>query len=194
MGAHTSDHTYRHIHASLPTCTRGRSHKLNISRFRSLARSTGASLGKSRREVANQKRKGGRGETVGKTVGRRLLALIGLQHPTPCQVTTTPIPTAPTHLYYLPLCARIFPHCCLSLLFFFACGPLNRILFQRFNCRGTEGGEPRGTGGDEAGEERRAGRRRTAESLLLLSLARRARQTREGAGGLGASARRTCDF
>lgn len=30
-------------------------------------------------------------------------------------------------------------------------------------------------------------------SLLLLSLARRARQTREGAGGLDASARRTRD-
>lgn len=123
---------------------------------------------------------------MGKTVGRRLLA-----HSDRPINSPPPIPTAPIHLHYLPLCACIFPHCCLSMLFFFACGPLNRVLFQRFNCRGTEGGEPWGTGGDEAGEERRAGRRRTAESLLLLFLARRARQTGEGAGGLDASARRT---
>lgn len=45
----------------------------------------------------------------------------------------------------------------------------------------------------QEGEERRAERRGTAESLSLLSLDRRARQTGEGAGGLHASAGWTCD-
>lgn len=131
---------------------------------------------------------------MGKTVGRRLLALSD-HPPAPDSFpsdynpdTNSPHPSPLS----APLCTH-FPHCCLSRWLSFACGPLNRVVIQRFNYRGTEGGEPRGTRGDGAGEERRAGRRGIAESFPQLSLARRARQTGECAGGLDASAGRTCD-
>lgn len=141
---------------------------------------------------------GGEGGVVGRRVGRRLPALSGPASGTgllpsdcdPRYQQPPPISTIyPIVQAFLPLLPFFVVLLCLW--------PFKSRSIQRFNCRGTEGGEPGrgggGTGGDGEGEERRAERRGTAESLPLFSLDRRARQTGEGAGGLDASASWTCD-